>query len=128
MSTKPKAYAYSRISSRAQLKGDGLRRQLAAALEWAENHPDVEFDPSFVDRGLSAAVGHHRETGKLGVLLGMIDAGTIRAGDYLLVDEFSRLTREIETEALHLLTSIVRKGVNVVTLVDGETYHTLSAT
>lgn len=123
MSTKPKAYAYSRISSRAQLKGDGLRRQLAAALEWAENHPDVEFDPSFVDRGLSAAVGHHRETGKLGVLLGMIDAGTIRAGDYLLVDEFSRLTREIETEALHLLTSIVRKGVNVVTLVDGETYH-----
>ncbi|MBU4197691.1 MAG: recombinase family protein [Alphaproteobacteria bacterium] len=79
MSTKPKAYAYSRISSRAQLKGDGLRRQLAAALEWAENHPDVEFDPTFVDRGLSAAVGHHRETGKLGVLLGMIDAGTIRA-------------------------------------------------
>lgn len=123
MSTKPKAYAYSRISSRAQLKGDGLRRQLAAALEWAGNHPDVDFDPTFVDRGLSAAVGHHRETGKLGVLLGMIDAGTIKAGDYLLVDEFSRLTREIETEALHLLTSIVRKGVNVVTLVDGETYH-----
>ncbi|MGU3456608.1 recombinase family protein [Brevundimonas sp. M1A4_2e] len=120
---KPKAYAYSRISSRAQLKGDGLRRQLAAALEWSENHPNVEFDPSYSDPGLSAASGLHRETGKLGVLLGKIEAGTIRPGDYLLVDEFSRLTREIETEALHLLTSIVRKGVNVVTLVDGETYH-----
>lgn len=123
MVNKPKAYAYSRISTRAQLKGDGLRRQLAAALEWAEEHPDVDFDPTFVDRGISASVGLHRETGKLGVLLGMIEAGTIRSGDYLLVDEFSRLTREIESEALHLLTSIIRKGVNVVTLVDGEVYH-----
>ncbi|MFC5390640.1 recombinase family protein [Brevundimonas bullata] len=123
MVKKPTAYAYSRISTRAQLKGDGLRRQLAAALEWAEEHPDIEFDPTFVDRGISASVGLHRETGKLGVLLNMIEAGTIRSGDYLLVDEFSRLTREIESEALHLLTSIIRKGVNVVTLVDGEVYH-----
>lgn len=123
MSTKPKAYAYSRISSRAQLKGDGLRRQLAAALEWSANNPDVDFDPTFRDEGVSAFKGDHRDTGKLGVLLGMIDAGTIRAGDYILVDEFSRLTRETEVEALHLLTSIVRRNVKVVTLVDGETYH-----
>lgn len=123
MVNKPKAYAYSRISTRAQLKGDGLRRQLAAALDWAARHPDIDFDPTFVDRGISASVGLHRETGKLGVLLSMIESGTIRSGDYLLVDEFSRLTREIETEALHLLTSIIRKGVNVVTLVDGEVYH-----
>lgn len=127
MSTKPKAYAYSRISSRAQLKGDGLRRQLAAALEWSANHPDVEFDPTFRDEGVSAYRGTHRDTGKLGVLLGMIEAGTIRPGDYLLVDEFSRLTREAETEALHLLTSITRRHVKVVTLVDGETYHAQSS-
>lgn len=68
MSTKPKAYAYSRISSRAQLKGDGLRRQLAAALEWSANNPDVEFDPTFQDHGVSAYRGTHRDTGKLGVL------------------------------------------------------------
>lgn len=127
MSTKPKAYAYSRISSRAQLKGDGLRRQLAAALEWSANNPDVEFDPTFQDHGVSAYRGTHRDTGKLGVLLGMIEAGTIRPGDYLLVDEFSRLTREAETEALHLLTSITRRHVKVVTLVDGETYHAQSS-
>lgn len=71
MSTKPKAYAYSRISSRAQLKGDGLRRQLAAALEWSANNPDVDFDPTFRDEGVSAFKGDHRDTGKLGVLLGM---------------------------------------------------------
>lgn len=127
MSTKPKAYAYSRISSRAQLKGDGLRRQLAAALEWSANNPDVEFDPTFQDHGVSAYRGTHRDTGKLGVLLSMIEAGTIRPGDYLLVDEFSRLTREAETEALHLLTSITRRHVKVVTLVDGETYHAQSS-
>ena len=43
---------------------------------------------------------------------------SIRPGDYILIDEFSRLTRETETEALHLLTSITRKNVRVVTLVD----------
>ncbi|WP_312594809.1 recombinase family protein [Brevundimonas sp.] len=126
MSTKPKAYAYSRISSRAQLKGDGLRRQLAAALEWSANHPDVDFDPTFRDEGVSAFRGDHRDTGKLGVLLGMIEAGTIRPNDYILIDEFSRLTREAETEALYLLTSITRRNVRVVTLVDGEEYHAKS--
>lgn len=126
MSTKPKAYAYSRISSRAQLKGDGLRRQLAAALEWSANHPDVDFDPSFKDEGISAFRGDHRDTGKLGVLLGMIEAGTIRPNDFILIDEFSRLTREAETEALYLLTSITRRNVRVVTLADGEEYHAKS--
>lgn len=117
-----KAYAYSRFSGAAQAKGDSLRRQLASAMEWAALHPDIEFDPSFRDEGVSAFKGEHRTRGALAALLAKVEDGSIRRGDYILVEGFDRLSRETESIALHLLTSITTKGVNVVTLMDGETY------
>lgn len=117
-----KAYAYSRFSGAAQAKGDSLRRQLASAMAWAAEHPDVEFDPSFRDEGVSAFKGEHRTRGALAALLAKVEDGSIRRGDYILVEGFDRLSRESESVALNLLTSITTKGVKVVTLTDGETY------
>lgn len=117
-----KAYAYSRFSGAAQAKGDSLRRQLASAMAWAAEHPDVEFDPSFRDEGVSAFKGEHRTRGALAALLAKVEDGSIRRGDYILVEGFDRLSRETESVALNLLTSITTKGVKVVTLTDGETY------
>src|SRR6266511_4016633 len=42
---KPRAFSYLRMSSQAQLSGDSLRRQLAAAREWADrNGLDLQED------------------------------------------------------------------------------------
>jgi DNA invertase Pin-like site-specific DNA recombinase len=117
-----KAYSYFRFSSAVQASGDSLRRQLKAAMDWAADHPDIVLDTTLRDLGVSAYRGQNRVKGALASFLRRVESGDIPVGSYLLVESFDRLSRESETQAVNLLTSITLAGIKVVTLADGATY------
>lgn len=117
-----KAYSYTRYSSKAQRDGDSLRRQLKAAMDWAEERPDIELDTTMRDLGVSAFKGEHRVKGALASFLKRVENGEIARNSYLLVESFDRLSRETETIAINLLTGLTLAGIKVVTLVDQHVY------
>lgn len=117
----PKAYSYIRFSTAEQAKGDSLRRQMAAAETWAFAN-GVELDERLTDAGLSAYHGRHRERGALGTFLAAVEAGEIERGSILIVESLDRLSREDVLSALEQLTALIRAGVEVVTLADGQRY------
>ncbi len=116
-----KGYSYTRFSSAGQASGDSLRRQLAKAQSWADAN-GVELDTTLRDFGVSAFKGDNRVKGALASFLSRLDAGEIETGSYLIIEQFDRLSRESETQAINLLTGITLKGVRVVTLNDGAIY------
>ena len=117
------AYSYIRFSSPEQRNGDSLRRQQAESSKWAVER-GIQLDQSLNinDLGISAFRGKNVMDGGLGAFLAAIDSGRVKKGSYLLVENLDRLTRMEPTEALHLLQSIVKRGVTVVTLSDGREY------
>lgn len=117
-----KAYSYLRFSSSAQARGDSLRRQLEAAEAWAAARPDIELNTTLRDLGVSAFKGDNRVKGALASFLERIKQGQIERGSYFLLESFDRLSRESESQAIHLLTGITLAGVKVVTLIDGAEY------
>lgn len=119
------AYSYIRFSTPAQAKGDSLRRQLAAATEYAEKH-GLDLDLSYRDLGLSAYKAEHRAKGALGAFLAKAEQGEIASGSYLLVENIDRLSREAVMDALDLFRRITRAGITVVTLADGRAYSEAS--
>lgn len=116
-----KAYSYARFSSRAQAEGDSLRRQLAAAYAFAEEH-GLELDLSLQDKGVSAFNGANRTKGALKSFLDRVENGDVEQGSFLLIDSMDRLSRETVTEATYQLLGIALAGVNVVTLNDGRVF------
>lgn len=116
------AYSYIRFSSERQKLGDSLRRQLKAAEEYAAKHGLTLDTQSYRDLGVSAYRGKNAVEGKLGTFLTAVDAGKIPKGSYLLVESLDRITRAQVDEALELLLSIVRRGIKIVTLTDGQVY------
>uniref|UniRef100_B0T614 Recombinase n=1 Tax=Caulobacter sp. (strain K31) TaxID=366602 RepID=B0T614_CAUSK len=112
-----KAYSYARFSSKAQAEGDSLRRQLKAAFDWADKH-GLQLDTRHRDLGVSAYTGAHRVKGALASFIRSVEDGEITRGSYLLVDSMDRLSRESETEVLHLLLTLTRNGIKVVNLAE----------
>lgn len=128
MPVPAKAYSYTRFSSPEQARGDSLRRQVAAAEAWA-NARGLNLDERLTDSGLSAYRGAHRERGALGAFLAAVEAGTIARGSTLIVESLDRLSREDVLSAFDQLRDLVRAGVTIVTLSDGQIYslETLAA-
>lgn len=90
------AYSYVRFSSPEQARGDSLRRQIAASQQYV--------------------------SGKLGTFISAIDSGKIERGSYLLVESIDRLSRDQILKSLNLFTSILSKGIVIVTLSDKKVY------
>jgi DNA invertase Pin-like site-specific DNA recombinase len=111
----PRAYSYARWSDPKQGRGDSRRRQDDPAVRYCEKHK-LDLDESFVDPGISAYRGKNRHEGALGNFIKQIDAGTITAGAYLLVEALDRLSRQQVLIALELFTGIIRRGIKIVTL------------
>lgn len=120
--TKPKAYSYVRISSKGQIEGRGIARQIAAAQEYADRH-GLELDEQLQDVGKSGFHGHHVKFGALGGFLRLVKDGQIADGSYLLVESLDRLSREDVLTAQAQFLEILSAGINVVTLIDGMHYH-----
>ena len=117
------AYSYIRFSTPDQLKGDSLRRQLDLSERYV-NANNLTLDTSLTlhDLGLSAFHGKNIEKGALGAFLAAIDQGKVKSGSFLLVESLDRLSRAQVIDALELFTSILNKGITIVTLSDGQVY------
>jgi DNA invertase Pin-like site-specific DNA recombinase len=119
--TPPIGFSYIRFSSPEQGKGDSLRRQTQAAAEWCTRN-GITLDTSLTlhDKGCSAFKGLHRDNPDkhaLALFLKLVERGTkVRPGDYLIIENLDRLTRENERAALRLWMDLLDKGVNIVQL------------
>jgi DNA invertase Pin-like site-specific DNA recombinase len=118
-----RAYSYIRFSSVRQADGDSLRRQVAMARQYAEEH-GLELDEQFTykDLGVSAFDRSNLEYGALGLFLQAARDGKVPRGSILLVEAFDRLTRSPPLVAVNLLSEIVRAGITIVTIRDKKTY------
>lgn len=116
-----KAYSYIRFSSPEQAKGDSLRRQLEAARAWCVER-GLDLDDTLRDLGRSAFKGRHAQFGALRAFLDLVEAGEIERGSYLIVESLDRLSREAVLDAAARLFDLIRAGITVVTLSDGQEY------
>lgn len=120
------AFSYVRFSSEKQEMGDSLRRQMALAEKYAEDHDLILDNHSYQDLAVSAFKGINSEKGKLKAFLEAVEKGRIRPGSYLLVESLDRISRAEVDEALDLFMDIIRKGIVLVTLSDGVVYSKAS--
>ena len=114
-----KAYSYVRFSSPEQAKGDSLRRQLEQTVAYcSENNLTLDTSMSLRDLGLSAFKGDNVSRGNLGRFLELVESGRIEKGSVLIIENLDRLSRAQIGDAVHLFMSILRSGVDIVTLTD----------
>ncbi|TOH11142.1 hypothetical protein CGI90_18130, partial [Vibrio parahaemolyticus] len=87
----PKIYNYARVSTTKQLKGVGLEtQQQRSVLENLSQKYNLPIhDENFVDQGLSAYHGKHKD-GAFGVVLSQIESGEIASGSILVVFSLDR--------------------------------------
>lgn len=119
---KTKAYSYVRISSKGQVDGTGISRQVAKAREYAEAH-GLELDEELRDIGKSGFHGDHVRFGELGAFIKLVKKGQVPVGSYLLVEALDRLSREDVLVAQQQFIALLLAGINIVTLIDQQVYH-----
>lgn len=117
------AYSYVRFSTPQQLKGDSLQRQLEASEQYViENGLVLDETLNLRDLGISAFRGKNVERGALGAFIKAIESGRVRKGSYLIVESLDRLSRNEVIDALEIFLTIIRAGINIVTLSDDHVY------
>lgn len=119
-------YKYIRFSSIQQAKGSSFARQNARLDKYAEEN-GFEIDDSFDLRDFAKSGFHgiNKEIDQgLGRFIAAIDKGLIPTDGsaYLAVEQFDRISREDIDKAQDLFKSILRKNVNIITLMDGRIY------
>lgn len=110
-----------RFSKVEQMKGDSQRRQLEASRKWCEENGATLME-EFQDHGVSAFRGKNKMLGVLARFLDLVRAGQVPAGSFFIIENIDRLSREKVLEALTLYLEIVKAGVSIVTLLDGQTH------
>ncbi|MBQ2260835.1 MAG: recombinase family protein [Loktanella sp.] len=115
------AYSYLRISTEKQKFGDGIRRQLDASKAYAERE-GYNLIETMSDIGVSAFKGKNSKEGALGIFIDAINEGKVPTGSVLLVESLDRLSRDNVLSAFAQFTSILNKGVGIVTLTDEQHY------
>ncbi|WP_338807635.1 recombinase family protein [Pseudomonas chlororaphis] len=122
-----KAISYIRFSTGKQAKGSSHERQQAMLASWLTANPDFTLSSeSFKDLGISGFSGKHLKSG-FGLLLEAVENGSIQVGDVILIEAMDRVGRLEPMEMLPLLSRIVSRGVDIVTLDDGIRYDRESA-
>lgn len=110
------AYSYVRFSSKAQELGDSLRRQLADTRRYcAENGLELS-ETSYQDLGISAFKDRDRPS--LADMLAAIERGSIQAGSTIILESVDRLSRAGIDKTQEIVKSILRHGVDIVSLQD----------
>jgi len=122
MKEKRKAILYQRFSSASQVGNSSLDRQTDAQKAWLKNNKDVVVIDSYVDKQMSGWSGKHIKDGSLGKLLAAIEAKIIPEGTLILVEHFSRLTRQNIDKAEDMLKFIWKHGITIVTVRDNQQY------
>lgn len=118
-----RAYSYLRFSTPEQMKGDSFRRQTEAAVQYAsKNNLELQDDITYQDLGVSAFHGTNVHEGALGAFIEAIKSGHIESGSYLLVESLDRLSRQDVLSAFTQFSEIIKQGITIVTLQDGNQY------
>lgn len=130
----PRVYSYVRFSTPEQQQGDSQRRQVEGARKWMERKnadrerdslPPLVFDDRLrlEDLGVSAYRGANiSEESGLGGFLSACRERLIPEGSFLVVESFDRVSRLSPFEMFDVLKDIVRAGVTLVTMGDGQEY------
>jgi DNA invertase Pin-like site-specific DNA recombinase len=119
-----KVYSYRRFSSGRQASGHSLERQTESARRWCrERGLELDEGLALADLGVSAYSSDNVARGALAGFLTAAESGRIPKGSILLVESLDRLSRAAIPEAVGLLTSIVRAGIRVVSLIDGHEWN-----
>jgi DNA invertase Pin-like site-specific DNA recombinase len=120
---RPVAYSYIRMSSKRQIKGDSLRRQLELSRQYADRHNlKLDEETTFADKGVSAWTGANLTEGKFGQFLAAAKQGHIKPGSYLLVESLDRLSRQQVRTALVPFMELINADIIIVTLTDNQIY------
>ena len=107
-------YVYRRWSDDKQTDGDSGRRQHDRAEDWCRGKK-LKITAEETDDGISAFRGKNRRPGSgLDRLI-----NRLKPGDYLLVEDHDRLTREDWLTGMNLVADIVGRGAILVTLSNG---------
>lgn len=121
----PTGYAYIRYSTRRQGADDkdSVTRQKASIRAIAARHGvEVPEENFFYENGVSAYTGENSKTGKLKDLIDQIENLSIAPGDFVFVESIDRLSRQRLLQAKDLVYGILKKGVILVTTMDGYIY------
>lgn len=120
---RPIAFSYIRLSSEAQAKGSGRKRQLEMSKKFAAARGlELNEDFSLEDIGVSGFKGANAAVGEFAKILEAIKTGAIPAGSFLLVESLDRISRQQPNIALSTFMGIINAGITVVTLADGREY------
>lgn len=111
------AYSYIRFSTAAQQEGDSVNRQIAASRDWCKQRGIELSDKTYEDLGVSAYRDKKRVD--LTEMLEAVELGTIKAGDYIILENLDRLSRAGIDKTQEIIKSILRHGVKIVSLQDG---------
>ena len=106
--TKPKAVAYLRTSSAANVEGDSADRQRAAVRAYAKR-AGVEVAAEYYDAAVSGSDPVEERAG-FKAMLDCLDGDGVRL---VLVEDISRFARTVAAQELGL-TLMLRRGVRVV--------------
>lgn len=117
------AYSYIRFSSLKQRLGASEARQEESPEPWCKANGYVLDTSLKHDRGRSGYHGDHIKHGALGVFLKLVEDGQIKPGSVLLIEHLDRFTRQDPFTGMAHLQDIIKKGVDIVTLMDGERYN-----
>ena len=121
-----KAYSYVRMSTKQQIYGDSLRRQLDASKAYASRN-NLELvetidGQEFKDIGVSAYKGNNVNSGAFSMFLALIEENRIEKNSVLLVESLDRISRESLSKALPQFLDIINHGIEIVTLIDEQSY------
>jgi DNA invertase Pin-like site-specific DNA recombinase len=122
----PAAIPYIRFSSARQTTGSSAERQQQMVTHWLTQHSEYTLsDLTYEDLGRSGYNGDHiREGGGFAKLLQAVEAGSIKAGDVVLVEAIDRTGRLSPMRMLRdVISPIIESGVSIITLDDGVTYN-----
>jgi len=134
MSESPKKilYKYIRFSSMQQAKGSSFARQNARLDKYAEENGFIVDDSlDLKDFAKSGFHGINQEVDQgLGRFIAAIKKKLIPTDGtaYLAIEQFDRMSREDIDKAQDLFKSILKRNVNIITLMDGRIYTKASLT
>src|SRR5262249_36981684 len=109
-----RAFAYGRFSSEVQKGGTSEERQDRIIEKYAENE-GLEIVEWYFDEAKSGYRGRHLK-GEFGRLMADIRAGKkIKPGDCLIIEDFSRFSRQELVQAQFLFYEILNAEIDIAT-------------
>ncbi|WP_194287854.1 recombinase family protein [Pseudomonas helleri] len=115
MRRKTPVYAYIRMSTIEQAKGDSERRQLGQIERFLQENDGELVEPVFLDR-LSSFNGKNIKKGAIKDFLDRVKKGEIEKGSILVIESFDRISRQGGYIAHSVILDIINNGVDIATL------------